>query len=128
MLDTVYIHQQPSTYMPDTVYIHQQPSTYIMDTGYIHQQPSTYMLDKGYIHQKPVSSDANCKYCYSKQSGTRSSTNPDKFKSTCSKTGYKCSKCGIIYIIFISIKIQFFLQVLMIIIDSTVIFKKAALL
>ncbi len=38
---------------------------------------------------------ANCKYCYSKPSGTRSSQNPDKFKSTSSKTGYMCSKCGV---------------------------------
>ena len=54
-----------------------------------------WLVDIEYDHEKKKKVPANCKYCYRKPSNSRSHTNPDRAKSTSSKTGFKCSKCQV---------------------------------
>ena len=54
-----------------------------------------WLVDVDYDPVKGKKVPANCKYCYRKRSNSKSHSNPDKFKSTSSKTGFKCSKCQV---------------------------------
>ena len=58
--------------------------------GYNH-----WLIDVEFDSDKGKKVAANCRHCYRKPSMTPAYTNPQKFKATSSKTGYKCSKCQI---------------------------------